>query len=73
MREIFRFSPKNCTASSTDRRMLNTSCTRHHSYPQIKLTMSRVHADACVLFRIASSKAVLDHGGPVVAGMPSFT
>ena len=71
MQESFSFSPKNRIASSADRRMLNPSCTRRRSSPRINLTLSGAHYDACGLFRIASSKAVLKHGGPVVAGMPS--
>ena len=73
MQEIFSFSMNNRTASSADRKMINPSYTCCHSSPRIKLTMSGVHVDACGPFRIASSKAVLDQGGPVVAGTPSST
>ena len=51
----------------------NPSCTRRRSSPQIKLTMYGAHDDTCSPFRIALSKAVLDHGGPVVSGMPFYT
>ena len=71
MWESFNFSLNNHKVSSADRGMLNPSCIRRHSSPQIKLTMSGAHADACGPLWIASSKALLDHSRPVVKGMPS--
>ena len=72
MRDSLIFSPKNCTASSLERRIKNTSCIRRCSPPQIRLTMyGAAHAGACGPFLIASSKVDLDHSGPVLAGIPS--
>ena len=71
MRDSFSFSTKNHTASSADRRILNPYCTCRLISSWIKLTMSRVHADACEPLMIALSKDIFDHGGTVLADMTS--
>ena len=73
MRESFSFSPNSRMASAAGRRMLKPSLILRLSSPRMKEVISGVHAEAWGPLERSVSKASVDHGGPVLAGMPSST
>ena len=73
MRESFSFSQNSRMASAAGRRMLEPSLILRRSSPRMKAVISRVHAGAWGPLEMSVSKASVDHGGPVWAGMPSST
>ena len=73
MREGFSLSSNSRTASAAGRRMLKPSLIYRRSSPRMKEVISGVQAYEWAPLDMAVSNASGDHGGPVLAGMPSST
>ena len=73
MWESFSLSPNSRMASAAGRRMLKPSLILRRRSPRMKEVVSMVQAESWAPLEMAVSNASRDHGGPVWAGMPSYT
>ena len=73
IRYSFIFSPNHLAASTTDKMMLNLSCTRCRISPQMNAVILGVHVYAWGPFAVARSREPIIHAGTVCNGMPSST
>ena len=73
MRDRFRFSTNNLTASAAGKRILNPSHTRCHISPWMNVVISGVNAVMRGPFAMARSRACCVEAGPVCTGITLST